>query len=519
VRRSMRNIAVAALLGTLAIATGTIATGRFALVVTHGISMEPTYHKGDLVVVAKSASYRPGQIAAYRGTAPDLTVLHRITGGDATGFVFKGDNNESTDIAKPTSGELIGRAVVHIPQGGLWLNRVTSPPALALIAFSLLAGGGTVIRTRHPVLHRRRRGKKTTVPRDAAPARRGFPPASTLSPQLRTTAAAIAAGGVIAAALAALAWTKPVEQFVATQQRTAPSMTFAYSAAVPRSPAYDDTVVNSPDPVFRNLAHTVKVRFAYDGTPGSVAVTAQLSTANGWHTTVPLAAATTFTSGRYDGAVQLDLDALDARASAAAAVIGIPAGAVGVTVVPAVTTTDGATFAPALRLRLAPLQLTLTGAPGTMTIKGATPAPPRRTRVPATLGLPGHAIMTVAIARALSAGLALGVLLAAVALMLAARPSVPASEGASIRRRYRSRLIQVEPMPTPPGRPVVTVTDFTTLARLADRNALLILHWSRNNADTFVLQDDGTTYLYRCDVTDSPNPLDPQEDATAMATA
>jgi hypothetical protein len=186
---------------------------------------------------------------------------------------------------------------------------------------------------------------------------------------------------------------------------------------------------------------------------------------------------------------------------------------VSVAVVPRVTTADGATFAPTLRLNVTPLQLTLAGAPEALAVKRAAAAPPP-TRVPRAPGLPGRTIMTVATARTLSAYLALGALLAAVALAFVARGSAPATEGAGIRRRYGSLLVRVEPMPTPPGRPVVNVTEFKTLARLAERYELLILHWSRNNTETFVVQDEGTTYLYRYGVSESPIPMD----ADAIAT-
>jgi signal peptidase I len=512
-RRLVRNLAVVTVLGIMALIAAAMMTGRCAIVVTHGVSMQPTYHQGDLVLVTKANSYRVGQIVAYRGTtAHDLVVLHRIIGGDASGFVFKGDNNESTDPVKPTGGELIGRAIVHIPQGGLWLRRATSPPALALIAFGLIVGGGTLIRTRRTVLRNRSRRNRTTVSGNADRPHRPIRTPTTLSPLLRTTAGAIAAVGVLAAALAALAWAGPKEHLTTAQKQTAPSMTFAYSAAVPQTPAYDGTIVSAPDPVFRKLAHSVEVRFAYQGPPGSVVVTAELSTTSGWHTTMPLADTTAFTQSGYDGVVLLDLDAIDARASAAAAVIGLPAGPVNVAVVPRVIIANGATFAPTLRLNLTPLQLTLAGASETLVVKGAV-TPGRPTLVPRTLGLQGRTIMTVATARALSAYLALGALLAAVAFTLAARLSVPTSEGAGIRRRYGSLLVRVDPMPTPPGRPVVNVPEFKTLVRLAERYELMILHWARNNAETFIVQDEGTTYRYRCNVSHSPVPTD--ENVTA----
>lgn len=35
------------------------------------------------------------------------------------------------------------------------------------------------------------------------------------------------------------------------------------------------------------------------------------------------------------------------------------------------------------------------------------------------------------------------------------------------------------------------------LVKLAERYRLLVLHWSRSNVETFVVQDESTTYRYR----------------------
>src|SRR5664280_1181700 len=140
-------------LGVLLLACA-VATGRVGYVTTNGVSMNPVYYQGDLVVVARADSYKIGQIVAYRLPAKHLVVLHRIIGGDASGYIVKGDNNQSTDPTRPAGDQLIGRAVLHIAHGGIWFDRVTSPTALGILAFLLLAGGGGAVQTRR----RRRRG-------------------------------------------------------------------------------------------------------------------------------------------------------------------------------------------------------------------------------------------------------------------------------------------------------------------------------------------------------------------------
>jgi signal peptidase I len=78
-----------------------VVSRRIGIVVTSGVSMNPVYYQGDLVVVANSGSYEIGEIAAYPVPGRDFLALHRIIAGDASGFTFKGDNNQSIDPSLP----------------------------------------------------------------------------------------------------------------------------------------------------------------------------------------------------------------------------------------------------------------------------------------------------------------------------------------------------------------------------------------------------------------------------------
>jgi hypothetical protein len=82
-------------------------------------------------------------------------------------------------------------------------------------------------------------------------------------------------------------------------------------------------------------------------------------------------------------------------------------------------------------------------------------------------------------------------------LLLRRRRARNDSEADRIKKRHAPLLVPVAPMPVAAGRPVVDVVDMTTLAKLAERYGLLILHWSRSGVETFVVQDQNTTYRYR----------------------
>lgn len=316
----------------------------------------------------------------------------------------------------------------------------------------------------------------------------------TLPRPVAAVAAGAALAGVLGLGLGALALVGPAVRAEAAGG-TMPTLRWGYGTEVPRSAAYDATTVNAPDPVFRRLADTVDVTYSYTGEPGTIAVSAVLSTSSGWHSTVRLAPREVFTGPKYEGVVRLDLDDLEDRAEEAAEATGIAGGPVTVQVVSRVTTTNGSEFAPALDLTLEPLQLRLTDADAPLVVTGTAPATVR-VDAPGRLSL-GSLQMSRTDARTWAVGLFGGALLVLAGLLTWLRLRTPTDEAASIRSRHRDLLVPVQPMPTAPGRPVVDVTDFATLVKLAERYGLLVLHWSRSGVDTFVVQDEGTTFRYR----------------------
>ncbi|WP_234754153.1 S24/S26 family peptidase [Arthrobacter ramosus] len=498
-------LAGVALAGLIAVAGFTLISGQAAVVITHGVSMNPVYYQGDLVIVARAPSYSAGEIAAYNLPGKGEVALHRIIGGNADAFVFKGDNNQSIDPTKPRGDELVGRAVLHIPQGGLWLETLTSPPVLGLLAFALLAGGGAAT-TRH-----RRKQRRATVSRHTSTRPAPHQALRSLPAPLRISAALAAVFAMTGMVLGVLAWSGPVEEPSISHVKTGTRMDFSYTADVGRSPAYDGTVAQSPDPVFRKLANTVEVQFTYHGEPGTMSVKADISAPGGWHSTLPLTGPETFTGPDHQGKVTLDLKALDAKAQAASAVTGLPAGQLTIIVTPEVKTTTGADFQPGLKLNLSPLQLALAGGPDMLTATDN--ATTDQTAMTARMiGLNGVAITAIA-ARFVSAVLLIAALVIGAIIVVFARRTAPTDEAAAIRRRYAAMLVRVHPMPVPQGRPVIDVTTFATLAKLAERYGLLVLHWARSGVETFIVQDENITYRYRPGA--EPAPTQPRQEPGA----
>ena len=493
-----RRYALAAIILMAAIGAWAISTDRISYVVTHGVSMKPTYHQGDLVFVVRTDSYDIGEIAAYHDAKSRVEVLHRIIGGDATsGYTFKGDNNASIDIDKPTADRLIGRAVLHIPKGGVWLQPLLSPTGLGMLGF-LFVGGSGAARTRREIPRGRRKKKVKAMSSQGSPwatALLIIKAVKRLPPLLRASAAVVAVLAGLAIALGVLGWMKPVTAKIAAGPGTRQSMTFAYSTTVPRSAAYDGTTVTSPEPIFRKLADTIDVQLRYQGHPGALALTAALTNGTGWHTTLQLMPAQKFSGKSHAAAVPLNLGAIEDRAEAASKAIGVEPTPVSITLMARVTAAGIPDFTAPLQLALSPLQLTLTGGAAALVVSDTASAGP--TATPREIKIFGQTITTAAQARSYAILLLLGALLGAGAIALVTRRGAPLRNRTEIERRYPQLLVPVEPMASPPGKPVVTVDNFPALVRLAERYGQMILTWRRPDADDFIVRDEGITYRYR----------------------
>lgn len=116
--------------------------GPATYVIVRGISMEPTYHDGDLVIVRRMPAYRMGDIVAYTIPAGEvgggLSVIHRIIGGSPdAGFTTKGDNNAESDPWRPTIGQIEGTTWLVVPRAGAIMSILRTPIMMASLAAAI----------------------------------------------------------------------------------------------------------------------------------------------------------------------------------------------------------------------------------------------------------------------------------------------------------------------------------------------------------------------------------------------
>jgi signal peptidase I len=102
-------------------------------------SMSPEIMPGDVVIAVGTNWKNPkvGDVVIYTGKkfdgTPVASFTHRVIGGDQTsGFVVKGDKNESPDVQKPVLNEVEAVMLFTIPSLGLLLT----PQSLTLLLFT-----------------------------------------------------------------------------------------------------------------------------------------------------------------------------------------------------------------------------------------------------------------------------------------------------------------------------------------------------------------------------------------------
>jgi signal peptidase I len=105
--------------------------------VVSGISMEPTFHTGDLIISRKADSYNIGDVVTYK--IPDakydkFRIVHRVIGKTDDGhYEIQGDNQDHADPWSVPGENIAGAKVIMIPQGGTVLGYARNPIGLALL--------------------------------------------------------------------------------------------------------------------------------------------------------------------------------------------------------------------------------------------------------------------------------------------------------------------------------------------------------------------------------------------------
>jgi signal peptidase I len=503
--------------------------GSATYVVTHGISMEPRFHTGDLAIVRSQSSYHVGEVVAYHNHELHTIVLHRIIGREGDRYIFKGDNNNFVDPEHPFASQLIGALWIHIPGAGGRLLSLRSPAVmggLIFVGMLLLTGGAFTQRRRRR--HRQQRAGASIV--DASPQlpqRRAYPVLGVLTIGLLALLPFLA--------LALLAFSHPLTTRRAVNIPYKQSGKLSYSADEAPGPAYPTGHAGTGEPLFTNVLHTVGVRFDYrfesttkHAVSGKASLSARITSTSGWHTTLPLGAPTYFRGDHALVTGTLDLGSLVALMQSVETTTKVR-GTYALTIAPRVNA-DGrvgpaplkATFAPEIKFSVVEGEIKPEGtvessgairSTGTGSSSGSGSSAPNQfapsssgsvtgsqqepTSLPLGIVRPSDATMRAVALGAIA--IVLGVLLATLAL-LRARVSRFAprqrDEGASILARYRHLIVPVARVWPLPGVPVIDVSDMDALAHIAEHYERSILHEASPKGESFWVTDESGQFRY-----------------------
>ena len=501
--------------------------GSATYVVTHGISMEPRFHTGDLAIVRSKSSYHVGEIVAYHNNMLHTIVLHRIVGRAGDRYLFKGDNNDFIDPEHPLASQLIGALWVHIPGAGVRLQSIRSPAVmggLIFVGILLLTGGAFTER------RRRRHGQQRTGGSIA-------PPSQHLAQHAGSPLVGVLAIGLLALlpflALGLLAFNRPLTTHRALNIPYKQSGTLSYSADTAPGPAYPDGRVTTGEPLFTNVLRAVGIQFGYQfetatkhALTGKASLSATITSTNGWHRTLALGAPTYFRGNHGLVTGILDLGSLVALINSVEVTTKVH-GDYALAITPHVSangTMDRArlqaTFAPEMKFSITEGEVKPEGeSPGAQRSTGTGSSSSSETSAPNQFApsssgtvtgsqneptpLPlGIAQPSVATARAVALGaiaLIIGAVLAILALIrpiLARRAPLRRDETASILARYGGMIIPVACVTQLPGVAVIDVADMDALARIADHYDRSILHETDASGDAFWVADESGQFRY-----------------------
>ncbi|WP_116452231.1 signal peptidase I [Blastococcus litoris] len=485
--------------------------GSMTYVATHGTSMEPDFHAGDLALLSPADGYDVGDVVAYRSETLDTVVMHRIVSVDAAGFVTQGDNNDWLDEDRPAEEEILGRLFVRIPHGGQVIGAVSSPGVLFSLAGGMLVllGGLHDPRGRRTAgwLRRRRAGARSArgPARHAhARTRSGF--ATSTRGRARQVAVGAAGIALVAAVacgvLLALPPTATETRTVDVTQRS----DFSYSGTAETGTTYPTGAVETGDTVWNRLVEDLTVTAATSvsgpdlaGVTGTVRLDVLVAAQDGWSAVLSSGPVAAFEGGTASAAVAVDTDAALDLLRRHQEETGSSGGGGTLTVTPVSETTGTVHGRPFTATPPAGLVFALDDAAlRPLGTEAADLSPSTATPVeieevgPRSLQLLGLSV-PIGTARK-TAGAAL--LLSLVALGAGAWVSRTGRGDVSDRFlvRHADRILPVTSFQ--PGATVIDVSDAESLHRVAERFDTVVLHHAGEEEDTFAVRDVDATYRF-----------------------
>jgi len=497
--------------------------GLASYVIVYGSSMEPNFHIGDLVIAHRQAVYQVGDAVVYQNIELQGFVFHRIISESAGQFTLQGDNNPWVDTYQPSQEELVGKLWLHIPRGGVVMQKVRSPWVMALVAATL---GLLVVSSLNSEKARGRKNmsKKSIQERLTslnqnirswfAQISQPEPGGGATSSQAGTWEAYFYLLGLIlflSLIVGIISFSKPNTRIVSDDIQIQHLGIFSYLASAPQG-IYDSNAIKSGDPIFPRLTCAVDVSLQYtliapgaSNVTGSYQLTAVIREQNsGWERRIPLQEKTSFSSSTFGTTAKLDLCKIEALTQSMEQETEFHPGSYTLSVVPLVLLNgefpdramegrfnSGLTFTyDHVHFFLA--QEKDTDNPLSLTVTETLPSTRAETNTVVFLG-------TQLAVPALKWAAVLGLVASLAGLLaLGARlKSMSQNDQAGyFRAKYDSLMVDVQSSAWQAGSKLMNVTSIDALAKLAERYNAMILHVEREHAHEYFVQAGDTIYTY-----------------------
>lgn len=474
--------------------------GGTTYVATHGISMEPGFHAGDLAVLRPDSAYAVGDVVAYRSEALDTIVMHRIVGRDGDRFVIQGDNNTWVDADSPTQDEILGELFIRVPQGGKALGALRNPGPLAVVGIAALTVIGAVraprarSSRREPRAQRRRTSHRASA--FAMPIRARARQVALVSGAVALLAAA--AGGVL---LAIPSTQTGARTLTVTQQGQ-----FSYTGDAETGTTYPDGVISTGDPVYTKLTDGLTVSFqdtfsgpGVESVVGSAWLDLAVATPDGWSAPLGRGPTGVVQDGVVSASAVIDPATATEFLERHFAEIGGGGGGATLVVTPTVAVTgtvEGQVFTAGplagLTFSIDATSLRVAGDAASALV------PTAQTEVVVEeVGPRSFPVLSVSIPIDLARMVA-GAVLAVALVGLAAGAWIGRSRADDpvddFLVRHAARILTVSAFTA--GDTVVDVSDAESLNRVAERLDGLLLHHDGPDGQTLAVRDSDTTYRY-----------------------
>jgi signal peptidase I len=496
--------------------------GWNSYVIVNGNSMEPLYHRDDLVVLREAPSYAKGDVVVYPN--PDVgPIIHRIIGQDADRWITKGDHNTWIDDYHPRQSEIRGKAWFSLSGFGKVVRWLRQPLVMGILAFLVALGVLAWVWMKPGHRHAFQHSRLQLAQRESAFLQRihSWHPRNAflslggkmnLKPYREGIFIILAVLACLALVVMVFAFSRPATRSVTDEINYTQSGKFDYTAQAPAG-VYDSPQAQTGEPVFPQLSCQVDLSFKYNFSSdrpaqvsGNYLLDAELRDSNGWMHRVSLLPKTAFSSSAFQAATTLNVCQFRARIEQMQQLTGVEHNLYTLAIIPRVNL-DGQlggqdlkeSFSPSLLFQLDPLQMQLLNTDGTDQTNPLSPSQAgmiQATHVEANSMLLLNKPVDVGTARIISA-LVLFTCLAGIAIPeFLARRNRQATPVRLLQERFASQIITLRQASLLSDGKVVDVAAMDDLARLAERYGTMILSQERGEFHDFLVQDGQVTYRF-----------------------